>query len=279
MADLPNLIVIGAQKCATTSLHHYLDLHPQIAMSKRKELDFFVAARNWRRGLSWYRSQFTEHRDVMGESSPNYTNYPVHAGVPERIAKIIPKAKLIYVLRDPIERIVSQYVHLYAGHMEHRPFAQALAAPKGRLYLHRSRYFTQLQRFLDCFEQSQILIVTAEELARDRAGTLAQCFRFLGVDEKFTSPKFSGVRHQSRYKRRKTPLGRRIERLIGDHTRGWLRTGVGWHAKRLLYLPFSTPVPRPAVTDDVRARLTDALKPDIDRLRAHTGRTFEHWSI
>ena len=107
---LPNLIVIGAAKCGTTSLHEYLDLHPEVAMSREKELDFFVEEKHWGRGVEWYAAQF-EDAPVRGESSPSYTAYPRYRGVPERIRRVVPDAKLVYLVRDPVERIVSHFVH------------------------------------------------------------------------------------------------------------------------------------------------------------------------
>ena len=78
---LPNLIVIGGLKCGTTSLHHYLNLHPQVAMSRPKELNFFVAELNWELGADWYASHFDRTAQVRGETSPHYTNLPRFAGV------------------------------------------------------------------------------------------------------------------------------------------------------------------------------------------------------
>src|ERR687894_2292944 len=75
---LPNLIVIGAQKCGTSVLHYYLSLHPEVSMSRPKELNFFIEERNWPRGLDWYKSQFDGDARVRGEASPNYTAYPQH---------------------------------------------------------------------------------------------------------------------------------------------------------------------------------------------------------
>src|SRR5947208_13622101 len=97
---LPNLVVIGAQKCGTSGLHYYLSLHPEISMSKPKELNFFIAERNYPRGLDWYRAHFDPTAKVRGESSPNYTAYPLHVGVPERMHSIVPDAKLLYLVRD-----------------------------------------------------------------------------------------------------------------------------------------------------------------------------------
>src|SRR5205085_10467190 len=102
---LPNLIVIGAAKCGTTSLHRYLDLHPEVAMSKTKQLHFFTEKENWGRGLAWYESHFDTPAQVRGESTPAYSAWPVHRGVPERIARVVPDTRLIYLVRDPVERV------------------------------------------------------------------------------------------------------------------------------------------------------------------------------
>jgi hypothetical protein len=73
-ATLPNFIIIGGLKCGTTSIHHYLGLHPEVNMSKPKELNFFAAEQNWDLGLDWYKGRFDDRVKVNGESSPHYTN-------------------------------------------------------------------------------------------------------------------------------------------------------------------------------------------------------------
>lgn len=105
--SLPNLIVIGAHKGGTTSLHHYLRQHPQIFMSSLKELDFFVDEFNWPKGIDWYRKQFSSVAPIRGESSPSYTHFPKLKGVPERIHHLIPDAKLICIrlLADDVEEL------------------------------------------------------------------------------------------------------------------------------------------------------------------------------
>src|SRR5213078_5271544 len=82
---LPSLVVIGAQKCGTSGLHYYLSLHPEVSMSRPKELNFFIVERNWPRGTEWYAAHFEPRANVRGESSPNYTAYPQHQGVAERM--------------------------------------------------------------------------------------------------------------------------------------------------------------------------------------------------
>src|SRR5438093_10024477 len=97
---LPNLVVIGAQKCGTSGLHYYLSLHPEISMSRPKELNFFIAERNWPRGVEWYRRHFDPRAQVRGESSPNYTAFPQHTGVVERLHELLPEPRLVYLIRD-----------------------------------------------------------------------------------------------------------------------------------------------------------------------------------
>src|SRR5918992_682833 len=143
---LPNLIVIGAQKCGTSALHHYLHLHPDICMSAQKELNFFVESKNWSKGLAWYESNFRGKdgkAKIYGEASPDYTGYPAAPGVPARMHSIVPDAKLILMVRHPVDRIISQYIHLRGSGVETRSLSEALKVPYGESvdsnrYLRRS---------------------------------------------------------------------------------------------------------------------------------------------
>ena len=186
---LPNLVVIGGLKCGTTSLHHYLNLHPEIGMSRPKELNFFVEELNWPLGRDWYASHFDPAERVRGESSPHYTNRPRFDGVAERLAETAPDARLIYMVRDPIDRMLSHYLHNVGGGYDDRPLEEALADPD-TAYVDRGRYFFQLEPYLERFERDRIELVRREELKRDRAGTMRRVFAFLGVDEDFTSEQF-----------------------------------------------------------------------------------------
>src|SRR5689334_9595383 len=98
---LPNVIVIGGLKCGTTSLHHYLNLHPEIEMSRPKELNFFVEELNWDLGPDWYAAHFNASAPVRGETSPHYTARPRYDGVAERMRATLDDARLIYMVRDP----------------------------------------------------------------------------------------------------------------------------------------------------------------------------------
>ena len=127
---LPNLVVIGGLKCGTTSLHHYLNLHPEVEMSRPKELNFFVAELNWSLGPDWYSSHFGGGAPIRGESSPHYTNRPRFDGVAERMRSMLADARLIYMVRDPIDRMLSHYLHNVGGGYDDRPLAEAFAIPR-----------------------------------------------------------------------------------------------------------------------------------------------------
>lgn len=281
---LPNLIIIGAFKSGTTSLHYYLGLHPDISMSKEKELRFFVEGMNWEKGIEWYESQFTGPAAIHGEASPSYTDYPFHGGVPARMHAVVPEAKLIYILRDPVERIISDYVQEVADGREERTLTEALADVRANRYLLRSQYYLQLEQYLPYYPPSRILILTLEELNCRRRETLKRVFRFLDVDDSFESVLFARKRHRSWSKRRKTRVGASLSRLPMMAFLERLPPDVGGiHvrelAKKVIYFPFSRKVDRPSLDGRLREAVIEYLRDDVSRLRKFTGLAFEMWCL
>jgi hypothetical protein len=264
-------------KCATTSLHHYLGLHPDIAMAAEKELHFFVAERNWSRGLEWYGRQFTGRAAVYGESSTTYARYPHYAGVAARMHATVPEARLLYVVRDPVDRIVSHYVHEVAAGREDRALPDALADLSRNPYLDLSRYGLQLEQYLPFYDRTRILVLSAEELASQRAATLRRAYAFLGVRDTFEHPGFATVKHESAAKRRLTARGARLRWLPESAPARKLPPSLRRVAWRLLSHPFSTPVEVPRIGADLRRRILDALQPDLERFASATGRDVSPW--
>lgn len=279
---LPNLIVIGAQKSATTSLHFYLGLHPEIGMSRKKELNFFIRERNWSRGIDWYESHFARYRGIRGESSPAYTTFPFFLGVPERIRATVPEARLIYLVRDPIERMISHYIHMYAAGLESRSVEEAFTVPPvtpGQAYRERSRYHLQLEQYWRHFPPTQIFVVTQDELLRRRRQTMQKLFGFLGVDPKFDSPWFHVRRHRSGEKRRRNQVGRVVEKVTRRLLERVGESALGYSLERLLLVPFSTPVGRPCLNARLRGELVDYFRDDVARLRVATGLALDGWCV
>lgn len=277
---LPNLIVIGAAKCGTTSLHEYLDEHPQISMSREKELHFFVDQKNWGRGLAWYESQFDPSAPVRGESSPGYSAFPLYRGVPERMADTIPDAKLVYLVRDPVERIVSHYTHRTVNWPEMATLEEALAEPHLREWLVTpSRYWLQLERYLARFPAEQILVVDTDDLRASRVEVLARILAFLGVDPSFRSPEFERTHNAAtglvRRNRAGEAVSKLLERTLGPSRSQMLRE----RAPRPLKAPFRYEAGPVVLPETVRAELEEELRDDVVRLRAHTGLAFAGWTV
>jgi Sulfotransferase domain len=263
---LPNLVVIGAQKCGTSALHYYLNLHPEIAMSRPKELNFFIKKRNWDLGLEWYESHFEEDRKVRGEASPNYTNFPRFRGVAKKMHRVLPEAKLIYLVRDPIDRMVSAFLHNQRKGRVDGSLADVITEP-GATYLRRSRYHKQVKRFARLYPSSSLMIVDQVDLLERRHETLSEVFRFLGVDDSFWTPRYGRLRHETA--RPPDPVLVRVgERVSPSLTRRVAARASG-----------SGSASRPLVDEDLHEELAAKLKPDTDRFREFTGRDFAHWSI
>jgi hypothetical protein len=277
---LPNLVVIGAGKSGTTSLHRYLDLHPDVAMSKRKELKFFDRE-DWRDHVDWYRAQFDPDAPVRGESSPTYSVNPYYGPVPERMHALIPDARLVYVVRDPMERLVAHWIEWVHVTHERRSFDESLRDydSPANPYTAASRYATQLDWFCEHYDDAQILVLDQRDLREDRAATLDRVFAFVGVGE---LPDRSGLAEVHNAREEKVWLNRfglwlgdlGVARPLRDRARRL--PGPIWRSlRRMASRPPEVPEPDPVL----RAELEAYLREDADRLRARTGRSFDHWSL
>jgi hypothetical protein len=275
---LPNLIIIGAMKCATTSLHFYLDRHPEISMSRQKELNFFSWEEVWERGEEWYRTWFDPGAPVRGEASPSYSNFPRFKDVPARMQGLVPKAKLIYLVRDPLRRLLSHYRHLVAERKENRPLSEVLSSEE-HLLVTRSLFAFQLEQYLPFFPLEQILVVQQERLLADRQAEMSRIFSFLGVNPAFRTILFRRRRHRSVRKRRKTDLGLKLSRLAPATAISNLPDLLRWPIEDILYYPFSRRVDSPKIPADLLDDLHARFREDATRLRELTGQRFEGWVV
>jgi hypothetical protein len=276
---LPNFIIIGAMKCATTSLHYYLNLHPQISMSSPKELNFFIRERNWPKGIEWYSSHFSGESKIFGEASVNYAAFPDFDGVPARMKAVVPSARLIYIIRDPIQRIISHYVHEVAADRENRAIEDALSQFEDNPYISRSMYYMQLEKYMEFFPERSILILVLEDLQTEVRATMSKTFQFLEVDPNFYSPKFHHKRHKSLQKRRKSTIGRRLEKTYDLKIARLFPNSLRWNIGWFLSIPFSRPILKPVLPVNLYTELGAYLKNDVTRIRKHTGNAFESWNI
>lgn len=288
---LPTFLIIGAAKSGTTSLSYYLSLHPEVFMYRDREPHFFATnlesgipiAADSVRTIEDYMHLFPEGLAVRGESSPGYSQYPARPGVPARIRGVIPDVRLIYVVRDPIDRLVSHYLHQVAMEGETRSFEEALGNLEDptRIYVCAGRYAMQLRQYLEHFAKDQILVVDQVRLAVDRPGILSEIFEFLGVDSSFTSEEFTRHIGSASEPLRWLPGGDRLfygqrgQRLRARMPmRRQIRRGLEVVARR-----FVSPPDRPEIDPALRKRLVGLFQEDVEDLRTLTKQTFAGWSM
>lgn len=277
---LPTLIIIGAAKCGTTSLHHYLDQHPEIGMSEPKEPQHFVAA-DWRETLPRYERLFAGMPfKVRGESSTMYSKFPLWEDIPGRIHQTIPEVKLIYVVGHPVRRIVSQYVEAFSGLREYRGLEGVLRDwdQPANSYVAPSRYGTQLSRYLEFFRRESILVIDQERMRSQRRETLREVLRFLEVDPEI--PLASDAEHNvGSGKQRLTPQAARLWfPVIAPATRrlpSWIADRVASAIERRLP---REPVVRPRLREELSEGLHRTLRDEVALLESLTGQSFD-WPL
>ncbi|PZD76606.1 sulfotransferase [Mesonia sp. K7] len=216
----PNFIIIGAQKSATTSLHYYLDQHPDLIGSKQKELHFFDRLMHHGYRLKWYKKNFINFSlkpKIFFESTPSYI---YHQEVPLQLKSTFPTIKLILILRNPVDRAFSAwnmyksmfpeeerhrimkeplpnkvnpiYSYFYDGRSEFPNFSETIEIEKKIMLkntekepaiLRRGLYYDQLQNYYKYFDKNEILILGFKDLIENLEETLKLCTRFLDVSD------------------------------------------------------------------------------------------------
>jgi hypothetical protein len=279
---LPNFLIIGAMKGGTTSLWHYLRSHPQVFMPQRKEPHFFSDAGVWSRGLEWYEGQFSEAPQTavaVGEASTSYSKYPERPGVPARIASVIPDIRLIYVIRQPIERMRSQYLHHVAMGREQDPVEKALLSKP--TYVNNSRYAMQIACYLEHFPRDQLLILTSEELRGDRVPALRRVYQFLEIDEGWVPPTIDQEFYRTGERRKIRPTALKIRRLPGVHSIGRF-VPPAWKDRSRKNGRLVTKVlnaDEATISEELRKHLEGVLREDIGQLRQLLGPGFDAWGL
>lgn len=178
-------IGIGAQKCASSWLYDILADHPEAALSNKKELDFF--SYNYERGYQWYEGQFLAKPNarICGEISPSYLN---EASVPARVRLYAPDTRILLMLRNPVQRALSQHRHLVRiGYVPGPDFSFEAGLKNNPSYIEQGQYATHLQRWFDAFSREQILVVLMDDLRYAPDKTAKSVYRFLGVSTEHTS--------------------------------------------------------------------------------------------
>lgn len=268
---LPNFLIVGAAKAGTTTTTALLQRHPEVFMADSKEPRFFT--QNWHRGLQWYRQLFegAEDHTAVGEASVAYTNAPRRSEAPRRIAESLGEIKYIYLVRHPIERMISHYKHALVHRWipKETTFAEALELePQIK---HCSRYHYQFQQYKPFTRPDQWHIVVFERLVEDPQTVANEIFDFLGVRPLETVD----VPHENQSERKSPvpsflPYLRSVKSYLpyaliehGRHVTGALIAASNW---------FGSSISDPKIPDALRSELEEDLAPGVDKLSQFCGK-------
>ena len=239
-----HILIIGAQKSGTSALYQGLVAHPEIRRGSEKELNFFIEEGTWSRGQAWYFNQFASGGRYTCDASPSYTSAPYLGGAPSRANQVVPDARLIYVVRDPVDRLLAHYLHAISHHHEVRSFEEVvadlhlerddidhgrtsqfaapvsdrrLARERYQGYLARSMYRYQLDQWLEFFDRDQILVVRQHDLKHGDTEALKRVGNFVGIELRGSLPQYH------------VTAEKRVTNAFGE----WLRqSGLGQRARR-----------------------------------------------
>lgn len=185
----PNLFICGAPRAGTTSLHRYLRQHPNVCMSRRKETGVFLE--NYDKGVQWLTSNYLTHykdEPVVGESTTGHMQHPPSA---RRMAETVPDANLVFILRDPVERIYSHYrFHRQSGQLgADETFSDLIRDEERewrRIQIDNGCYHKHLTRFEQYFPRRQMKIFLHRDLKADAVSVARALYDFVGVDSTFS---------------------------------------------------------------------------------------------
>jgi hypothetical protein len=185
----PDFLILGAPKCGTTSLSNALNNHPRVYIPPIKEVGFFANDANWRKGVEWYEKYFenAEEGVLLGEATPTYLQAPE---APERIAHVCPEARLLVMVRDPVERARSHYWFRRRYGKEDRELQEAFWSEIDRYpdmgdedyLIPPALYATNLERYVNTFEEEQIHVVSLCQLSSSPRLTLREVQHFVGLE-------------------------------------------------------------------------------------------------
>lgn len=294
---LPNFIVLGAGKAGTQSIYNYLMEHPDIYMSPTKETNFFALygqRPNFQgppdpinqysiANMDEYEAQFAgvTHETAIGEISPLYLYHPE---VPQRIQHTLPEAKLIVILRNPVDRAYSCYLFLRARLTETiLDFDDALRAEPERIannwpwpwhYKNLGYYHEQLKRYYQRFDPKQIKVYLYEDFSAQNVAVMQDMYGFLGVNRHFEPDislqyNFSGL-----------PKNKVLQYfLTGPNPfqtalKPLLPTGL---RRKIVSKIKRKNLTKPSLSPELRSRLTETYREETLKLQALVGRDLSHW--
>lgn len=264
----PDFIVIGAMKSATSSLHVQLASHPGIFVSEPKEPNFFSDDDQYRRGTGWYTSLFAgaAEGDLCGESSTHYTKRPDYPETVSRMKAFLPNAKLVYVMRHPVDRLVSHYIHQWTQNVIRCDINEAVVSfPELVDY---GRYSFQLAPYFEAYGKNAVLPVFFAALKARPQRELERIAGFIGYPGPVTWKDDLGNQNVSSERLRRF-RGYRL--LVDSRPLAFLRRALVPQSVRDRVKARLTMEQRPVLDDSVRTRLEGVFDEDLRQLSEWLG--------
>ncbi|MEM7271203.1 MAG: sulfotransferase domain-containing protein [Pseudomonadota bacterium] len=180
--SLPDFLIIGAMKCGTSTLQAQLKAQSGVFMTDPKEPNFFSDDDVYAKGLDWYRGLYGDAPEgaLKGEASTHYTKLPTYPDCVSRMRKDLDRPKLVYLVRNPVERLISHYLHLWSMREAPDDFETALSSDPTLVAY--SQYSMQIEPFVNWVGSQNIFLTSLERLKSRRSGELADIGEFLGID-------------------------------------------------------------------------------------------------
>ncbi len=294
---MPNFLIIGAPKGGSTALYQYLREHPQIYMSPIKEPKFFAlegekadfqGPDDWKKDyvteLAAYQDLFKDvsNEIAVGEASPGYLH---SSKASERIKHHIPNAKLIAILRDPVDRAFSHFTSLVSQNLEPlTDFSEAMSAETERIqnnwsprwcYKQRGFYYSQLKRYFNLFDRNQIKVYLYEDFKKNSLGVVQDAFSFLGVDNAF----IPNVDHKHNVTH--TRKNKALHGLINQENpiKSTLRPLLPTKLRQQVAIKFKkmNQGEKPQLSPEVRRQFVEIYREDILKLQDLINRDLSNW--
>lgn len=278
---LPNFICPGVQKSATTTLFEILRQHPAIYLPSRKEVHFFDSDAAYQRGIRFYQSKYYPQTDaeIVGDITPNYI---FSEECPSRIHRFLGSdIKLLFLLRDPVQRAYSHYWMNVRKGFERESFGETIRLEDKRCresrrsrmvysYTERGLYFRQIQRFLAYFPKDRMKFVLFEEFCADIPGTIREILVYLGVDPDVALNYFF----------ESNPVSMPRHRLVNNLIYRWpTRKLLPGEFKNRIDRLNSVPFQKPPMAKETRDDLARIFADDINSLEEFLGRSLEGWRV
>lgn len=266
--SLPDFVIIGAMKCGTSSLHAQLAVQQNFFMSEPKEPNFFSDDDVYAKGFGWYEGLFAAaaDNDLKGESSTHYTKRPTYPDCFERLSSALPSARFIYVMRHPIDRLVSHYIHEWT--MGNAKASIAEEIERCRELVDYGRYAYQLEPYLERYGRERILPVFVERMKINPSGELDRIASFLGAPGDVSWSDDIDPQNVSKERVRRFPLS---GLLVGNPVAEFLRRTFVPQALRDKIKARFKMNERPALSEEDIKRLQSIFDEDLGRLGAMLG--------